>query len=68
MTDPFGAVFEAAKDKTVKGRKLVIRKLPRLADFEDCQILFISRSEKGNLRPLLAAVKKLQYSNGQRHR
>ncbi len=55
--DPFGAVFEAIKDKTVKGRKAVIRRFPRVESFEDCHILFISRSEKGNLRPLLAAAK-----------
>ena len=56
--DPFGALFETVKDKTIKGRKLVIRKLPRLENFEDCQILFFSKSEKGNLRPFLAATKK----------
>jgi hypothetical protein len=55
--DPFGAVLETLKGKTVKGHKLVIRKLPRLENFEDCQILFISGSEKDSVRPILAAVK-----------
>ncbi len=55
--DPFGSLLETLKDKTVKGRKLVIRRLSRLENFEDCQILFISGSEKGALRPILAAVK-----------
>jgi hypothetical protein len=56
-TDPFGDIFEAAKDKTVKGRKVVMRNLPRLENFEDCHILFFSKSEKGNLILLLSATK-----------
>ena len=48
--DPFGSTLETLKDKTVKGRKLIIRKLSRLENFEDCQALFISGSEKSNLR------------------
>jgi hypothetical protein len=55
--DPFGSLLETLKDKTVKGRKLVVRRLSRLENFEDCQILFISGSEKGALRPILATVK-----------
>jgi hypothetical protein len=55
--DPFGVVLETLKDKTVKGRKLIIRKFPRLENFEDCQILFISGSEKSNLRAILSTVK-----------
>jgi hypothetical protein len=55
--DPFGAVLETLKDKSVKGRKLIIRRLPRLETFEDCQILFISSSEKGNLRAMLTTIK-----------
>ncbi len=55
--DPFGPALETLKDKTVKGRKLVIRKLSRLENLEDCHILFISGSEKGNLRAILGAAK-----------
>jgi hypothetical protein len=55
--DPFGSTLETLKDKTVKGRKLIIRKLSRLENFEDCQALFISGSEKGNLRTILALLK-----------
>jgi hypothetical protein len=55
--DPFGAALETLKDKTVKGRRLVIRKLPRLENFEDCHILFISGSEKGNYRAILSTLK-----------
>ena len=55
--DPFGPALETLKDKTVKGRKLVIRKLSRLENLEDCHMLFISGSEKGNLRAILGAAK-----------
>ena len=56
-TDPFGAALENLKDKTVRGRKLIIRKLAHLENFEECHILFISGSEKSNLRNLLATLK-----------
>jgi hypothetical protein len=55
--DPFGAALEALKEKKVKGRKLVVRKLPRLENYDDCQILFISGSERGNLRAILSTLK-----------
>ena len=56
--DPFGPALETLKDKTVKGRKLVIRKLSRLENLEDCHMLFISGSEKGNLRAILGGCEK----------
>jgi len=55
--EPFGASLDTLRDKTVKGRKLIIRKLPRLENFEECHMLFISGSEKGNLKTLLTALK-----------
>lgn len=55
--DPFGPTLETLKDKTVKGRKLIIRKLSRLENFDDCHVLFISGSEKNNLRNILALLK-----------
>ena len=57
--DPFGPALETLKDKTVKGRKLVIRKLSRQENLEDCHMVFISGSEKGNLRPILSTLKNL---------
>jgi hypothetical protein len=56
-TDPFGAALENLKDKTVRGRRLIIRKLAHLENFEECHILFISGSEKSNLRNLIASLK-----------
>jgi hypothetical protein len=55
--EPFGAALETLKDKTVKGRRLVIRKLSRLENLEDCQILYISGSERGNLRAILGTLR-----------
>jgi hypothetical protein len=55
--DPFGAALETLKDKTVKGRRLIIRKLPRLENFDEVHLLFISGSEKSNVRNLLSSLK-----------
>ena len=51
--DPFGDALEAAKDRTIKGRKLQIRRFASLNDTTMCHILFISRSEKKNLAAIL---------------
>jgi hypothetical protein len=55
--DPLGSTLETLKDKTVKGRKLIVRRLPYLENFDDCHLLFISGSEKSNLKNLVAALK-----------
>jgi hypothetical protein len=51
--DPFGGALEAAKDRTVHGRKIQIRRFASFEDVTKCQILFVSRSEKGKLAPIL---------------
>jgi hypothetical protein len=56
--DPFGSPLDSLKDKTVKGHKVTVRYLTRLENFEDCHLLYISGSEKGNLRALLATLKQ----------
>jgi hypothetical protein len=55
--DPFGRDIENALDgKTAKERRLVIRRFPNLQSLAPCHILFVSSSQKHNLRQIFAAV------------
>jgi hypothetical protein len=56
-TDPFGSLVDSLKEKTVRGRRIQIRRLGKLENLEDCHLLFISNSEKTTLRSLLGLVK-----------
>ena len=57
--DPFGAALDSIKDKTVKGRKLVISRSSEINKLEGCHILFISPSEKNNLSVILKKLKDM---------
>ncbi len=54
--DHFGDIIETVRGKTVKGKNLVIRQCKEIMDFEDCQIIFISSSEKERVRQILEAI------------
>jgi hypothetical protein len=56
-TDPFGPALDTLKDKTVKGRPFKIKWANKVDDIEACHILFISASEKENLKQILYAVR-----------
>lgn len=57
--DPFGdALDAAARDRTVGGRNILIRRFSRVEDVNGCHILFISRTEKTNLLVILRALKE----------
>jgi hypothetical protein len=57
-SDPFGATLdEVVRGEVVKGRPLVVRRFQHLEDLTDCQILFISRSERARLQPILEKLK-----------
>ena len=57
-SDPFGATLdEVVRGEVVKGRPLVVRRFQRVEQLTDTQILFISRSERTRLRPILATLK-----------
>lgn len=57
-SDPFGAALdEVVRGEAVKGHPLVIRRAQRIEELADCQILFISRSERARMRPVLATLK-----------
>ena len=56
--NPFGTLLdETIKDQTINGHKLVSRAISTTAEAAACHIVFISRSEKERLRPLLAGLK-----------
>jgi hypothetical protein len=56
-TDPFGpALNDVVSAQRVRGRAVVIRKLNRPEDALHYDVLFISSSERGSLRQILAAL------------
>lgn len=55
--DPFGhALDQMVKDKSVNGRRVVIRRLQTARDTKGCHILFISSSERGRLSQVLSSL------------
>lgn len=55
--DPFGSILdETVKNKTVNGRKFLIRRFKELQSLETCHILFVSASEKRNLAHSVKAL------------
>ena len=55
--DPFGAALQSIRDKTVRGRRIHIRHVNDVQEASGCHVLFISASEKGSLKQILAALK-----------
>jgi hypothetical protein len=55
--DPFGAALEPMKSRTVQGKKIIIRHFGGSDDLSGCNIVFISKSESGNFRAILARLK-----------
>jgi hypothetical protein len=57
--DPFGKSIDTIKDKTVKERKLLIRRYPWVEDLKACNLIFISPSENKNLAGILEKIKDM---------
>jgi hypothetical protein len=55
-SDPFGEALDSLKEKTVNGRKFVIRRIKRVEEAEGGHILFISTSEKGRNKEILQSL------------
>jgi hypothetical protein len=52
--DPFGDALDAIiRDRTIRDRRLAVRRVARVEDVGDSQILFISRSESEDLPRIL---------------
>jgi hypothetical protein len=55
--DPFGArLDEAVRNEHINGHPLAVRRFRSIADIENCQILFIDRSEISRLGQILSAL------------
>ncbi len=55
--DPFGAVLDqTVQGETINNRKLVVLRSRRVEDLKDCQLLFISKSEKPRLPEILRGL------------
>jgi len=57
--DPFGNALDTIKGKTVKGRKLLIKRYSGVEDLKECHIIFISPSEEKNLAGILEKIKDM---------
>jgi len=55
--DPFGEALETIGDKTVKGRRLVVKRVQRVEEIEGTHLLFISSSEKGRVKQILQSLR-----------
>jgi hypothetical protein len=57
--DPFGAMLdEIVRGETVNGRPLAVRRYQSIDQVDACHILFIGRSQTGQLDTVLAALKQ----------
>ncbi len=55
--DPLVEDLMAIEGKAIKGRKLIVRQLSGIKEINNCQVVFISASEKDNINSILAAAK-----------
>lgn len=56
--DPFGSSLDqVVKGNTVGGRRICIKRFPRIRDVESCHILFVCSSESNRLARALESVK-----------
>jgi YfiR/HmsC-like len=56
-SDPFGArLDEAVRNEQINGHPLTVRRFRNISDVDNCQILFIDRSETGHLGQILAGL------------
>jgi hypothetical protein len=55
--DPFGNVLEKlTQGQTSRGHPLVVRRFAGLKDVQDCQVLYVSSDETGDLGKILRAL------------
>lgn len=55
--DPFGPVLDKiVEGETIKNRRLVIKRSQQIEDLKNCQVLFISKSEKNRIDQILSSL------------
>ena len=55
--DPFGDALDSLREKTIEGRRLVIRRVSKIEEADRCHILFVSASEKESLSHILKVIR-----------
>jgi len=55
--DPFGEALDTIRDKTVKGRRLAVKRVQRVEELEDPHLLFISSSERRRTKQILQSLR-----------
>lgn len=55
--DPFNEALDTIENKIVKNKKLVIKRISRIEEMKECQILFISTPEKKIMSEILSKIK-----------
>jgi hypothetical protein len=56
-TDPFGTVLDdIVRGKLINGRSIVVRRANTLSEIGECQLLYVSASERDNLAAIWARV------------
>lgn len=57
--DPFGRVLDATVDgESIDGRKIVVKRIPKLQDLSPCSILFVSSSEESRVPAIVSAAQR----------
>ena len=54
--DPFGDALDEVRDKTAKGRRVVVLHLRGIEDLKECDLLFVCASEKGHLAQIFKGL------------
>src|SRR5262249_15244872 len=54
---PFADAIEVLNGKKIQGRELTVKRVAALQDIGQCQVLFISASERQRLREIVGEVK-----------
>ncbi len=58
--DPFGAVLDSTVGgESIDGRNITARRIAKVQDAASCSVLFVSASEEGRLRSVLASAQPL---------
>ena len=57
--DPFGPALDVLATRTIKGKKIVIRRVSSLDRVRDCQLLFIASSELRRLPAVLSTLRQV---------
>ncbi len=57
--NPFGTTFEAYQGEMIRTRKLFIKQSQSLYDLKECQVVFISHSEKGRAPQIIKQANDL---------